>query len=131
MLYTRQSFTPNYHKYYTKGCKIHFFWYNYNVEAHFWGLLCILGVKIVLYFYKVLLRKAQSLTPTIGFFQKIRIIYIERENKNVLGYLLRGTPLYINNLNHFNLSFSFFWGCQCAKRILPPPKKYNPQIDNN
>ena len=41
---------------------------------------------------KVLHPTTTSITPTIGFFQKIRIIYIERENKNVLGYLLRGTP---------------------------------------
>lgn len=79
-------------KSFTDYLEIHFFWYNYNVEAHFLGLLCIFRSEDSFVFFKVLLRKAQSLTPTIGFFQKIRIIYRERENKNVLGYLLRGTP---------------------------------------
>ena len=70
-----------YYSVYILGAQLVHFCKKNKKQVHFFLLFVYIGVKIVLCFYKVLLRKAQSLTPTIGFFQKIRIIYIERENK--------------------------------------------------
>ena len=64
---------------YILGAQLVHFCKKNKKQVHFFLLFVYIGVKIVLCFYKVLHRKAQSLTPTIGFFQKIRIIYIERD----------------------------------------------------